>query len=90
MILDKLTPLTITKHTYFYKREDYINMLEAYSMKLDEQNKQIRKNNELIKKFRIEKHFTDQFRSSIVFPLYKITHKFGKTYIGRIMQKLLK
>ena len=32
----------------------------------------------------------NKFRGSIIYPFYKITHKFGKTKIGGIIAKLLK
>jgi len=37
-----------------------------------------------------QKIFINEFRSSIIFPLYRLSHSFGETKIGRFLQKLLK
>ena len=38
----------------------------------------------------IQKRKIDEFKGSIVYPLYVITHAFGKTWIGNIIERLIK
>ena len=55
---------------------------------------QMNRLNEIIKQqgeiIAIQKGRIDQFKNSIVYPFYRITHTLGNTKLGKILQKLLK
>ncbi|MBT3408586.1 hypothetical protein HOD20_03990 [archaeon] len=55
--------------------------------KIEELNREINYLEEASKKNRI---IVGNFKSSIVFPLFKLSSRIGRTNIGKILQKLLK
>ena len=63
-------------------------------IKIDNLKNELSNKNEIISKLNHNINFlktkNNQFRHSIVFPIFKLTNKIGKTTIGNILQKLLK
>ena len=60
---------------------------EGMRNQLESANKMLNEQAEIIKK---QKQFIGGYKSSIIYPFYRITHTIGKTKTGKILQKLLK
>ncbi len=74
----------IDKDKLIAKRDEDFEQLIQQNKRLQEE---IDRRTEAIYKY---KNKADQFRNSITYPLYKITHTLGKTRIGHFLQRLLK
>jgi len=80
----------VTKNKVSINRQEFEKLEKEIKQKneeIDELRNQVQHYKSIMLK---QTQFIGQYRGSVMFPLYKLTHNFGKTSFGKIFEKIIK
>ncbi len=80
----------VMKNKISLNKQDYKQLKHEINQK-NEEVEELRKQVQHYKSIMLKQtQFIGQYRGSVVFYLYKLTHNFGKTALGKVVEKLIK